>query len=42
MMKVVLWILDVILGFALLYFIIPGFFALFISPKKEYKKDSKL
>jgi len=41
-MKVVLWILGVILGFALLYFIIPGFFALFINPKKEYKKDSKL
>ena len=38
MMKVVLWILGVILGFALLYFIIPGFFALFINPKKEYKK----
>ena len=42
MMKVVLWILGVVLGFALLYFIIPGFFALFINPKKEYKKDSKL
>lgn len=41
-MKVVLWILGVILGFALLYFIILGFFALFINPKKEYKKDSKL
>jgi len=42
MMKVVLWILGVILGLALLYFIIPGFFALFVNPKKEYKKDSRL
>lgn len=42
MMKVVLWILGIILGLALLYFIIPGFFALFANPKKEYKKDSKL
>lgn len=42
MMKVVLWVLGIILGFALLYFIIPGFFALFVNPKKEYKKDSKL
>ena len=42
MMKVVLWILGVILGLALLYFIIPGFFALFVNPKKEYKKDSRI
>ena len=42
MMKVVLWVLGIILGFALLYFIIPGFFALFVNPKKEYKKDSRL
>ena len=42
MMKVVLWILGAILGLALLYLIIPGFFALFVNPKKEYKKDSKL
>ena len=42
MMKVVLWILGIILGLALLYFIIPGFFALFVNPKKEYKKDSRL
>ena len=41
-MKVVLWILGIILGFALLYFLIPGFFGLFVNPKKEYKKDSKL
>ena len=41
-MKVVLWILGIILGLALLYFIIPGFFALFVNPKKEYKKDSRL
>lgn len=41
-MKVVLWILGVILGLALLYFIIPGFFALFVNPKKYYTNDSKL
>ena len=42
MMKYILWILSIILGLALLYFLIPGFFALFVNPKKEYKKDSKL
>ena len=41
-MKYILWILSIILGLALLYFLIPGFFALFVNPKKEYKKDSKL
>lgn len=41
-MKVVLWVLGIVLGVALLYFIIPGFFALFVDPKKKYKKDSKL
>ncbi|MBQ7337538.1 MAG: 1-acyl-sn-glycerol-3-phosphate acyltransferase [Clostridia bacterium] len=40
-MKIVLWILGVILGLALLYFLIPGFFGLFVNPKKEYKSDSK-
>lgn len=41
-MKVVLWILGIVLGLALLYFIIPGVFALFVNPRKEYKKDSRL
>ena len=42
MMKVVLWIVSIILGLALLYFLIPGFFALFVNPKKNYTNDSKL
>ena len=41
-MKIVLWIVSIILGLALLYFLIPGFFALFINPKKNYTNDSKL
>ena len=41
-MKIVLWIASIILGLALLYFLIPGFFALFVNPKKNYTKDSKL
>ena len=41
-MKIVLWIVSIILGLALLYFLIPGFFALFVNPKKNYTKDSKL
>ena len=40
-MKIVLWIVSIILGLALLYFLIPGFFALFVNPKKSYTKDSK-
>lgn len=41
-MKIVLWIVSIILGLALLYFLIPGFFALFVNPKKNYTNDSKL
>ncbi len=41
-MKIVLWILGIILGLAVLYFLIPGFFALFVNPKREYNRDSKL
>ena len=41
-MKIVLWIVSIILGLALLYFMIPGFFALFVNPKKNYTNDSKL
>ena len=41
-MKIVLWIVSIILGLALLYFLIPGFFALFVNPKKNYTTDSKL
>ena len=41
-MKIVLWIVSIILGIALLYFLIPGFFALFVNPKKNYTNDSKL
>jgi len=41
-MKILLWILGVSLTLVLLFFIIPGFFALFVNPKKEYKKDSRL
>ena len=41
-MKIALWIVSIILGLALLYFLIPGFFALFVNPKKNYTKDSKL
>ena len=41
-MKIVLWIVSIILGLALLYFMIPGFFALFVNPKKNYTNDCKL
>ena len=41
-MKIVLWMVSIILGLALLYFLIPGFFALFVNPKKNYTNDSKL
>ena len=41
-MNIVLWIVSIILGIALLYFLIPGFFALFVNPKKNYTNDSKL
>lgn len=41
-MKIVLLILAVILALALLYFLIPGFFALFVNTKKNYCKDSRL
>ena len=41
-MKIVLWILSIFFGLVLLYFLIPGFFALFVNPKKNYPKDSKL
>lgn len=41
-MKIALWIVSIILGLALLYFLIPGFFALFVNPKKNYTNDSKL
>ena len=35
-MKIVLWIVSILLGLALLYFLVPGFFALFVNPKKNY------
>lgn len=41
-MKWLAWIFGILFGVALLYFIIPGFFALFVSRKKIYTKDSKL
>ena len=41
-MKIVLWILSIFFGLALLYFLIPGFFALFVNPNKNYDKDSTL
>ena len=41
-MKIVQWILRIFFGLALLYFLIPGFFALFVNPKKNYTNDSKI
>lgn len=41
-MNIILWIVIIIFGLALLYFLIPGFFALFVNTKKEYKRESKL
>ncbi len=41
-MKIVLFILALVFLLALLYFLIPGFFALFVNPKKNYGRDSRL
>lgn len=41
-MKIWLYILWGILVLVAAFFLIPGFFGLFVNPKKEYTKDSKL